>query len=172
MCTAKEKINAGFAKLLQNSSFEKITVMDICKEAQINRTTFYEYYNNKSELLCALQMEYFDKMYDSISEDYKNMLNGADKKAFFIKVISYHKEHKKEYAYLLENNCDGIFETNISMHLKRRVMGSNYSKKEEFEFIYHFIAHLAVISSWVLEGMTVPAEDLADIMARSMPNKN
>lgn len=169
---AKERIDREFKNLLKDSGIEKIKITDICRAAQINRTTFYEYYHSKSELLCALQMEYFNAMYDSFAEEYKNALSAADAKKFFLKVVRYHKEHSEDFAYLLKNNADGLFETNLSMHLKQKILGANYSKKDEFEFIYHFIGHLAMISSWILEGMSLSEEELADIMMKSVPMGN
>lgn len=166
---AKERIDREFLRLLQENGFEKISITDICRGAKVNRTTFYEYYHSKSELLCALQMAYFDRMYDEFAGEY--IAHGASLE-FFLKVVHYHKEHCEEFAYLLENNADGIFETNLSMHLKQKILGTGYSKRDEFEFIYHFIGHMAVISSWILEGMTLPEEELAEIMAQSAPTKN
>ena len=59
-------------------------------------------------------------MYDSFAEEYKNALSAADAKKFFLKVVRYHKEHNEDFAYLLKNNADGLFETNLSMHLKQK----------------------------------------------------
>ncbi len=55
-------------------------------------------------------------------------------------------------------------ETNLCAHLKRKSLGEKYSKKEELAFIYHYIGHLAMIESWILEKMSVPEEEPADSM--------
>ncbi len=43
--------------ILKNKSFEKITITDICKQAKINRSTFYEHYIEKEDLLKDLIKE-------------------------------------------------------------------------------------------------------------------
>ena len=39
---------------MKNKSFEEIKVSDICKEAHINRSTFYNNFNDKYDLLFSL----------------------------------------------------------------------------------------------------------------------
>lgn len=41
----------AFQKLVQKKSFDKITVDNICREAQVGRTTFYRYFTDKYDIL-------------------------------------------------------------------------------------------------------------------------
>ena len=45
-----DKINKAFITLLQDKQLSEITVSDICKAANINRSTFYEKYEDISAL--------------------------------------------------------------------------------------------------------------------------
>lgn len=45
-----DNINKAFITLLQDKQLSEITVSDICKAANINRSTFYEKYENISAL--------------------------------------------------------------------------------------------------------------------------
>ncbi|KRM74836.1 TetR/AcrR family transcriptional regulator [Secundilactobacillus collinoides] len=47
----KLQLQRVLTALLQHTAFAKITVKDICDEALINRTTFYQHYHDKSDLL-------------------------------------------------------------------------------------------------------------------------
>ena len=53
-------IREAFYDLLEKKSFEKITVSDLCKQAQINRGTFYLHYEDKYALLTELIDEALD----------------------------------------------------------------------------------------------------------------
>ena len=44
----------GLLNLMKDKSFEEINVVDICNAALINRSTFYDHFNDKYELLQAL----------------------------------------------------------------------------------------------------------------------
>jgi len=46
-------INKAFITLLQDKQLSEITVSDICKVADINRSTFYEKYDDVSALAYA-----------------------------------------------------------------------------------------------------------------------
>lgn len=50
----KKKIKESFLKLLQQRSYEQISVSDIAKDANINRVTFYTHYIDKACLLADL----------------------------------------------------------------------------------------------------------------------
>lgn len=42
---------SAFAKLLKRRSFKRLTVNDICEEAQVSRATFYSHFKDKYDLL-------------------------------------------------------------------------------------------------------------------------
>lgn len=54
-----ESINAAFVSLLQGKELRDISVTDICKLADIDRSTFYAHYEDVSALAnsCAAQIE-------------------------------------------------------------------------------------------------------------------
>ncbi|MBR1635848.1 MAG: TetR/AcrR family transcriptional regulator [Lachnospiraceae bacterium] len=54
-------IKNSFIKLLQNKSFEAVTVQDILDEAMINRTTFYNHFSSKYDLAENLASEMLGK---------------------------------------------------------------------------------------------------------------
>ena len=47
----KRDLRNALGALLKRQSYAKITVCDICEEAQINRMTFYKHYMDKTDLL-------------------------------------------------------------------------------------------------------------------------
>ena len=54
---SKSELKKAFLKLLQENAFDRISVMQICKEANITRGTFYKYYEDKYELLYAVILD-------------------------------------------------------------------------------------------------------------------
>lgn len=48
---SKRDLRNAFMELIKDQPFEKISVTDICKEAMINKMTFYKHYQDKYALL-------------------------------------------------------------------------------------------------------------------------
>lgn len=55
----KEKITESFLVLYQTTCFHKMTVKDICREANINRSTFYEYFIDIYDVLDTIENSVF-----------------------------------------------------------------------------------------------------------------
>lgn len=53
-----KNIHAVFRAMIVESDFGSITVAELCRRAQINKKTFYHYYESLDTLLGALQAEY------------------------------------------------------------------------------------------------------------------
>lgn len=47
----RRDLRAALVKLMEKCNFDKISVNEICKEALVNRMTFYKHYNDKYDLL-------------------------------------------------------------------------------------------------------------------------
>ncbi len=50
----KESLYNGLLKLMEQKSFEEIRVTDICQITRINRSTFYDHFGDKYELLSSM----------------------------------------------------------------------------------------------------------------------
>ena len=50
-------IKAAFEALICEKEYDRITVMELCDRAQVNKKTFYHYYETLDALLNELQLE-------------------------------------------------------------------------------------------------------------------
>lgn len=55
-------IREALLRLLEQEDFERITVSAICEEAEINRSTFYRYFDNQFQLLDAIEHELIEEL--------------------------------------------------------------------------------------------------------------
>ena len=75
--TQKELFNS-LERLLKSKAFEDIKVSDICNEALINRSTFYDHYEDKYELL----VDFINSKKELIMEELKANTNLLNTKAY------------------------------------------------------------------------------------------
>ena len=94
--------------LLKDKSFEDIKVSDICSEALINRSTFYDHYEDKYELL----LDFINSEKEIFTEKLSHNENILNTKAYYMELIKlvllYIEDQKELYTSILKHNRNGI----------------------------------------------------------------
>jgi len=67
--SVKRRLKSAMIRLLNQKHFERVTVMEICREARTSRVTFYTWYDNKYELLD----DYFKDMMNDANMRFRNL---------------------------------------------------------------------------------------------------
>ena len=99
-----KQIDNALLDILSETSFDKITVDELCRTAIINRSTFYKYYKNKNDLLnnyLNRVIERFKQQIDVafVTASPENIHNVIYQKNFE-KVLNFMYKHKREYLIL------------------------------------------------------------------------
>lgn len=89
-------INQTVFELLYHYHFDEITVQKICESAEINRSTFYRYFQDKYDLLYSLP-QYMTEQFIGDTNDAELINSSESFKAF----IYYIEKHKKVFKHLL-----------------------------------------------------------------------
>lgn len=114
------KMQRAFVNLLENKDFSEISIIDICKAAGVNRSTFYAHYDNTYDLL----RETHESLIDNFSaeckfEDPVNLadIHNVDKNdlvfispKYLLPYLQYIRKHKRLFKIYTDNAH--IFETN------------------------------------------------------------
>ena len=61
----RKALSDSLIELMRDRPFIKITIMDLCEKADVNRTTFYAHYRDSYDLLLQIEEEtlaYFEDM--------------------------------------------------------------------------------------------------------------
>ncbi|MCT0949868.1 TetR/AcrR family transcriptional regulator [Weissella confusa] len=85
----RQQILDSFVSLVQEKDVSKITINDITTGAQINRGTFYRYFDDKLDLIEKTEKLIFDRIEASLHE---NILNGKIKSISQVEFSSYRLE--------------------------------------------------------------------------------
>lgn len=172
------KMDEAFLKLLSEKEFEFITVKEICKEAGVNRSTFYLHYETVNDLL-EETMDYIGAKFHSYFQD-ANMdaekirslpLNELylitpeyvtpwlrfikDNKRLFQTFLSRHETLKIAAFY------QSIFEGVISPILTRF---SVEKEDHEYTFLFYVEGIIGIVKKWIREGCTRPIEEITGII--------
>jgi len=145
--------------LLKDTSFDKVSVKDICKKAMVNRSTFYMHFEDKYHLLTYGLKGIIEQVTD---EDFKS--DKMEELAYdvFENVFA----SKFLYTEILlkdeNSNLKTIFHNQIAQDIKEKINQKSNVKEISvtLTIISEFYAAgiLSVISWWVKNNMSIPAE--------------
>lgn len=172
----KQLIQESFMQILEEKSFESITVGDITKKAQINRGTFYLHYKDKFDLLDKIEQQLFEdlgKRIDELQTNYSatdTFEKGQEQlaAALFRSI----KMHSPMLKILLNNHGRAGFHIRFRDAFSEKVR-VNLEKNESFyanfnvpmEYFLSFItsAFLGLIEQWVLNGVDKTPQEMTAI---------
>lgn len=104
----KNNLYKGLLITMKNKSFEEIKVSDICKEAHINRSTFYNNFNDKYDLLFSLFHDLEKKLKQKLSQSEVPI----NIKEYYVNLIGLLLEHLNEninaYSLVVKHNNNNI----------------------------------------------------------------
>lgn len=118
----KQRIMDAFLSLLNKKSLDKLTVKDIIEKAEVNRNTFYYYFEDIYDLLHAVFKQKFD--------DYCN--KAREKSSFY-------DEYVRAAEFILNNKraMEHIY------HSKDKELIQQYMEKVTWIFIEYFVIEAA-----------------------------
>ncbi len=104
----KNNLYEGLLKMMRDKPFEEIKVSDICKVSLTNRSTFYDHFSDKYELLSSLIKDLENELILKL----KSNVNIASSKDFYMEMIKLLFEHISEnisiYSSIAKNNDNSV----------------------------------------------------------------
>ena len=165
----KKAIMYVFLEILEEKSMDKITVKDICERSEINRNTFYYYFDNVQDVLCSV-FEMEKKMVlkevgenDSFLEEYKKsaaiVIN--NKKAIF-------NIYESKSGDILRNYFNAVTMSFVKRAVEKAANGYSISE-ENINYISHFYTNAicGTTMKWIEKGMPPYKEDFLEKVSKS-----
>lgn len=156
----------ALTKLLASKPLGEITVTELCKAADINRKTFYNYYSDVSMVV--------DEIEDEIAQEFASSINKID----FLEISNEPEDIFLRLARLIEKDLEfyaSVFAANeqtsllmkivtpLKQHLWEIFADTVGHDAEEFEFLldYSISGMIAVYKTWFNTGRKQNIEDLS-----------
>lgn len=93
--------------MMEETSIEKISVIDLCNCAMVNRATFYAHFEDKYHLLNFALEELKDELYDKFTKDSKFTTPSQTIKSSLIMAIDFFYDKHNHIANIIRNNRNG-----------------------------------------------------------------
>lgn len=135
--------------MMEETSIEKISVIDLCNRAMVNRATFYAHFEDKYHLLSFALEELKDELYDKFTRDSKLTTPTQTIKSVLLMGIDFFFDKHNHIANIIRNNRNGkvigTIEDSIAHSIKYQL--SKYKDAYEIKIPLH------VLSSYIAGGM-------------------
>jgi AcrR family transcriptional regulator len=165
----KNALRAALFTLLKEKSVNEITVTELTDLADVNRATFYFYYNDIIDMVQQIQNEVFDR-FTAITDEMPSVLKTEDEMVECL-------EHILDYIHKNAEACRFVADNDISFHLQDKLskllMSHLYDATEHFpkDCAAHYMTNyglngaIGIIINWLNDGMKVDVHEMARFTA-------
>lgn len=169
--STKEALAEAILALLKRASLESITVSEIVDECGVSRATFYYHFKDKFELVEWIYMKRCEEClakHGSIREwreiAYELLSIMEELKVYFASIIGY--KGQNSFGDLITK-----FGLDYLAAAVRAESGGRLTREMEYLLIEWTKGGFFMLEAWILNGMDVPAADMARILVDSAPAK-
>ena len=104
----RASIYRGLIQLMKNKSFDSIKVSEICSAAMINRSTFYDHFNDKFELIQAIIINMGEELFVSNHKSFKPKNCKDYYYQLLLSLLEYISNHIDFYSGIIKSNYASI----------------------------------------------------------------
>ncbi|MDI6666725.1 TetR/AcrR family transcriptional regulator C-terminal domain-containing protein [Leuconostoc falkenbergense] len=171
---SEEKIRVAFKSLLYSNGFKKITVSQIIKLAHINRSTFYDHYPDKYELMADIQIEVIKQITADLPLLTIAMLKDDKliKSRIMIIVTNISKQRTDLMLYIGEKS-DGQFFNRLSKYTASLLLKTDFlghtTIPNDYAITFLNGVFCNFLETWMIRGFTESPDELADIILKILP---
>ncbi len=171
----KMVLKESFIRLLSIKDLSKITIKEICGDADVNRATFYSHYEDQYDLMRDIENDLFENINAYLSEnninthknrDWKNTVDAVEK------ILDYIKGNAEICKVLLNDRGDLHFQKKLMMLVYNEDIENLVSKgkitQSEAEYIYSFMLMGCVgfLQKWFDNAMEGSSRFMAETLIR------
>lgn len=162
VAVTKESIEVAYLDLLEEGGSGKITVKEVCERAGVNRTTFYKYYADGTDLGQAVRrniLEYLEQLLqETIPENHSDAFELISRV-----VLQIYRDSRIRKLPLLyrEDQFRMQVEQLLMRYYFNHRFGPHMSEEDWIHTTYARCGLMGLIESWIKDGMTISPEKIS-----------
>ncbi len=170
---SKESLKKSFIELMKEKSVSNITVKELVAQADLNRSTFYNYYCDIPDMLEKLEMELYNEFVDIFKKHIQrhSEIEDISKDAHeFIEDMCNVIKNNYSFCYcIFSKNGDLSFifklEEMVEKHLRDQLKEKFNRKSNNLSYIYSFFksGYIGILKKWMEGGCKESSSEIADL---------
>ena len=161
----KQLIKDALLELLEQNDLKKISVTAICETADVNRSTFYNYYSDPTDLLTEIEQEYMSMIPNG--SDFPDQISQEELLKTTSAFFDYVKKNEKVSRILFDESICSHFASNLVDFIYSGKFTFKEAKDDMTSHYYRlYIANgtAGMLRDWVKNGFPVSSMKIAEMM--------
>lgn len=161
----KMMIRQSFLSLISERPISKISVTDICNQADLNRGTFYAYYKDPNDLYQQIK----ESLLEEIETPIESIIDTSSLYDLLLKVFTSIEQNKDLCTIVLSNNSDQEFISQILNLVRNKFIGLWHERVpmiplKTLNYLFTFTANgsMGVLKEWLTNDVK---DDTPEMMA-------
>jgi AcrR family transcriptional regulator len=153
-------------ELLRQKPFARITIKDLCDQADLNRSTFYLHYTDQTELLREVEQQAFSNAMQDLEKvdadkgtlpHIVSFLDSLRDNRELFGILLYHPE-SQSFQRILSERMIEILQTNLPLN----------NTAAEQKYVYGFLVQgcMSMLRTWMDADFDLSSRELAELMFR------
>ena len=168
---SSEKIETAFLTLILKHRYEDITISQVCKQAGVNRSTFYCHYDDINDLIIKIESKFAQSM--------ANIFGYGERQTHeaFVDMFTFVKDNKYFYKAFLNIPYQTLAETNTKIEVLKNIgNNTNIDKSNKMGIFYRASFFGAGIKEmcrlWLERDCIESPEDMAKLLLDEYKNRD
>lgn len=159
------KIEKTFVQLIQTKEINEITVTDICKLTNLNRSTFYANYLDIYDLADKIALKLENDVFSLYSEERENKKNSNN----FLKLFTHIRDNQIFYrTYFKLNKDNDIVIKEYDTNLSKLMYDDKYL---DYHMEFFKAGFNAIVKKWLMGGCVETPQEINEILISEYRSK-
>jgi AcrR family transcriptional regulator len=164
----RKKLKMSLIQLMDYMPYTKITVNDIVKKANVNRSTFYNHYKNKKDLLDDLMEDIVRELVISFKNPYLHMrtFRKSDISPQKVELFQNVYKHKEFFEMIVKSDIFFLFQSKLIQEIKKIFLKelhvTNRKINHDINAVFFAYAIVGMIVHWVETGFIYSPKYMAE----------
>ncbi|HIV98369.1 MAG TPA: TetR/AcrR family transcriptional regulator [Candidatus Ornithospirochaeta avicola] len=170
----KSKLKKTLLDLLCRMNMEDVTISTLCREAGVNRNTFYSHYSSVDEIFKEVLSEFTQSISESLTESLeKGIITGLED--LLLNILSLIEKNRSMCILIFSDTSKSFLKNVLSALLPytKSVWQEQLPLNSEYaQIVYTYISGgaISVIEEWVKSNFAIKKEEVALVLEKIILN--
>lgn len=160
----KMVLRESLLDILKSKPLSQVTVSEICRDAEVNRNTFYSHYDTPYDIMHEAE----DELFETLMKDVENIKDG---KGIILAACKSLEQNKKMSEFIFaEIDSSRLFAKIVSSLEKstsdniKKIQTEKQKLLAHYAYIFNEKGTNAILKDWIMNGFNQPAETVAELI--------